>query len=341
MRRSPYTDKSVAQAHHWVVKALDTLEEVRALTPSGKTRLGAYSRLYYSAHHTAVALLRLIGNRAKSHTAIRSEFGKQWVKQRSFPARYGKVLTTLSTERQKADYGEYVPTLLSDLKKHEAVVEAFIKRAQKEIPPISTNKILSMLVHENSKIRDFSFDMYCPKSYFHHTRFTVWCPKGRVTDVWLSKLLNAQRRTLRALSVLEAKDYVLGLNSRVNQYAEEHLVMLDFDDQSSLPAHQFKSEPGFFFRTHSGFHFIGSKLYSLKEWKAKMRRYSRIASRQHVDLSMKRGYATLRLTSSPRKPMAPAYIGRSGLWPDANDRPKHGVTTFPGKARRLVLVKKR
>ena len=311
MPRIPYTAKSVEQAHGWIVKAIDTLGEARVLIPSGQTRLGAYSRLYYSAHHTAVALLRLVGNRARTHSAIKSEFGKRWVKQRSFPPSYGKVLKMLYTERTKADYDEYVPTMLKDLEKHAAVVEAFIKRAQKEIPPISTAKILSTLVRENSKIMDFSFDMYCPKSYFHHTRFTTWCPKGRVTDTWLKKLLNAHRRTLQGLSVPEAKDYVIGLNSRVNQYAEEHLILLDFDDLSSIPSHQLKGEPGFFFRTHRGFHFIGSKLYRLKEWKVKMRRYSRIASRQHVDLSMKRGYATLRLTSSPRKSVVPAYIGRS------------------------------
>ena len=271
MARDPYTAKSVERAHHWIAKAIDTLEEARALIPSGQTRLGAYSRLYYSAHHAAVALLRLIGNNAKKHQAIISEFGKRWVKQRTFPRRYGKVLKTLYTERDKADYGEYVPTSLRDLERHAAVVEAFIKRAQKKIPLISTAKILSVLVHENPKIMDWSFDIYCPKSYFHHTRFTSWCPKGRVTDDWLVTLLNSHRRTLKALSVPEAKDYVLGLNSRVNQYAEEHIIMLDFDDISSLPAHQLKGEPGFFFRTQSGFHFIGSKLYSLQAWKTKMR----------------------------------------------------------------------
>ena len=228
-----------------------------------------------------------------------------------FPARYGKVLKTLYGDREKADYGEYVPTTLEDLDKYDATVQAFILRAQKEITPISTDNILSVLVHENSNIRDFSFDIYCPKSYFHHTRFTAWCPKGRMTDTWLRKLLNLNRRTLKALSVPEANDYVLGLNSRVNQYASEHLILLDFDDLSTFPYKKFKGEPGFFFRTHSGFHFIGSKLYGLTEWKAKMRGYSKIASRQHFDLSMKRGYATLRLTSSPRKPVVPAFIGRS------------------------------
>ena len=96
MAKDPYAAKSIEQAHHWIAKAIDALEEARALIPRGQTRLGAYSRLYYSAHHAAVALLRLIGkSTVKRHQAIISEFGKQWIMQRSFPARYGKVLNTL------------------------------------------------------------------------------------------------------------------------------------------------------------------------------------------------------------------------------------------------------
>ena len=311
MPKPSYTVKSVEQAHRWITKALDALAEAHALIPSGRTRLGAYNRLYYSAHHTAVALLRLSGNSSKKHAGIISAFGEEWVVRRGFPPLYGKALNTLHDDRRKADYGDYVPTTLKDLDKYNTRVTAFIVRAQKEIPPISIDNILSVLVEENSSIRDFSFDICCPKSYFHHTRFTAWCPKGRMTDAWLRKLLNSSRRTLQALRVPEAKDYVLGLNSRVNQYASEHLVLLDFDDLSTFPYEKFESEPGFFFRTHSGFHFIGSQLYELKEWKAKMRGYSKIASRQDFDLSMKRGYATLRLTSSPRKPVVPAFIGRS------------------------------
>ena len=101
MVREYYAAKSIERAHHWIAKAIDTLVEARALIPSGQTRLGAYSRLYYSAHHTAVALLRLIGNNTKKHQAIISEFGKQWVEQRSFPPRYGKALNTLHKERDK------------------------------------------------------------------------------------------------------------------------------------------------------------------------------------------------------------------------------------------------
>ncbi|MGA9115803.1 MAG: HEPN domain-containing protein [Bacteroidota bacterium] len=306
-----YSDRDIERAHHWIVRAIDALEEARVLIPSGRTRLGAYSRLYYSAHHTAVALLRLIGNSANTHDAIKNQFGKAWVTQRGFPVRYGALLKTYYEDRRKADYGEYVPTMQRDLEVRVRVVDALIHRAQKQIPPISMARIITLLVQDNPTIRDFSFDFYCPRSYHHHTRFTVWCPKGRLTDRWLRRLLASATRTAKALGISDATDYVLGINSRVNQYEDAHLLMLDFDNVSSVPYHMFASEPGFFFRTHSGFHFLGGRLYRYANWKKRMRRYSRVASRDHCELSLKRGYGTLRITASRKKPVVPAYVGRS------------------------------
>jgi len=190
-------------------------------------------------------------------------------------------------------------------------VRRFIRRAQKEIPPVSMPQVLAMLVSENPEIRDFSFDVYCPKSYYHHTRFTIWCPKGRLSSAWIDCLRGNTLRTLKNLRVGEYRDYVLGLNSRVNQYEDQHLVMLDFDNVSTVPVHQFHDEPGFFFRTESGFHFIGSRLYPFAEWRRRMKAFSKIASKQHYVLSCKRGYATLRFTASSRKPFVPTYTGRS------------------------------
>lgn len=311
MENKTYSSKQIERAHWWLAKAIDTLAEAKLLIPSGQTRLGARNRLYYSAHHVARALLQLIGNQAKNHTAIVNQFGQEWVKKRNFPASYGKLLNKLHNDRDKADYGEYVPTFQSDIERIARQVENLIKKARQIIPPVSTAKILSLLVEANPKIRDFSFDIYSPKSYYHHTRFTIWCPKGRITDSWLKTLLNSMIKSLRALKVKHAETYVIGLNSRVNQYEPMHIIMLDFDDISTIPEDKFKNEPGFIFRTGSGFHFIGAKLYDYETWKKRMKSFLPLASKQHYELSLKRGYATLRLTASSRKPIAPIYIGKS------------------------------
>lgn len=311
MPNETFSPKQIERAHWWLAKAIDTLAEAKLLIPSGQTRLGAQNRLYYSAHHIARALLQLIGNQSKTHKAIVNQFGLEWVGKRGFPTSYGRLLNNLYDDRDKADYGEYVPTFESDIKSLAKQVENFIKKARQVIPPVSTAKILSLLVQANPEIRDFSFDIYCPKSYYHHTRFTTWCPKGRVTDTWLKTLLNSTKKTLRGLKVKNSEAYVIGLNSRVNQYEPMHIIMLDFDDISTIPESKFKGEPGFIFRTGSGFHFIGSKLYDYNSWKKRMKSFLPLASKQHYDLSLKRGYATLRLTASVRKPIAPIYIGRS------------------------------
>ncbi len=303
--------KQIERAHWWLAKATDTLAEAKLLIPSGQTRLGARNRLYYSAHHTARALLELIGNHSKTHKAIVNQFGLEWVEKRGFPELYGRLLNELYDDRDKADYGDCNPTFQGGVERIAGHVEKFIKRARREIPSVTTSKILSLLVEPNPEIRDFSFDVYCPKSYYHHTRFTAWCPKGRLTDSWIKTLLNSTVKSLRTLRVKHAESYVIGLNSRVNQYGPKHILMLDLDDMSTLPRDKFKNEPGFFFRTGSGFQFIGSCLYDYSEWKKRMKSFVPLASKQHYDLSLKRGYATLRLTASPRKPIAPVYIGQS------------------------------
>jgi uncharacterized protein len=201
MPSKDFLPKQVERAHWWMAKAIDTLAEARLLIPSGQTRLGARNRLYYSAHHTARALLELVGIHSQKHNAIINQFGLEWVGKRGFPATYGRLLNTLYDDRDKADYGEYVPTFQDDVERTAQQVENFIKRARREIPPVSTAKVLALLVESNPEIRDFSFDIYCPKSYYHHTRFTAWCPKGRLTDKWLTTLLNSTVKTLRALKV--------------------------------------------------------------------------------------------------------------------------------------------
>lgn len=311
MPKEIFQPEKIERAHWWLAKAIDTSAEAKLLIPSGQTRLGARNRLYYSAHHAAVALLNLVGKPPKTHSAVIRLFGQEWVTRRNFPKSYARLLSQLYSDRDKADYGDYVPTFQEDIERLSKQVEQFISRARQEIPPVSIAKILAILVEENPAIRDFSFDVYCPRSYYHHTRFTAWCPKGRITDRWLKILISSTTKSLVTLKVKHASSYVLGLNSRVNQYEPSHIIMLDFDDMSTLPQDKFKNEPGFFFRTGSGFHFIGSRLYAFDEWKKKMKSFLPLASKQHYELSLKRGYATLRLTSSPRKPIAPVYIGRS------------------------------
>jgi uncharacterized protein (UPF0332 family) len=312
VKHEEFTPKNIERAHWWLAKATDSLEEARILLPSGRTRSGATSRLYYAAHHAACSLLRLVGVTTRSHSAVKNAFGQQWIKRRGLPVKFAALLVRLEDDRHAADYGEFVATDRRSMERSFREVRDFIARARREIPEVTTAQILALIVEKNPEIRDFSFDIYCPKTYFHHTRLTAWTPKGRVSAAWLERLLREAKSALQALRVAEAEDYVLGLNSRVNQYRPQHILMLDLDDVSSVLRSKFANEPGFLFRTGSGFHFIGARLYSYAEWKSRMRSFLPLASKQHYQLSVARGYGTLRLTSSARKPQKPVYIGQTG-----------------------------
>lgn len=173
MSREEFAPRNIERAHWWIAKAVDSHEEARVLLPSGKTRSGARNRLYYAAHHAACALLRLIGVTTRSHQAVKNNFGKEWIRKRKLPVRFGPLLAELEADRLAADYGEFVATDRRAMERTFAKVSAFVLRAQREIPPVTTAQILAILVERNPAIRDFSFDIYCPKSYFHHTRLTA------------------------------------------------------------------------------------------------------------------------------------------------------------------------
>lgn len=160
--KEPYKPQAVAWAHHWMVKAFDTLAEARTLMSNGQTGLETYNRLYDATRYARVALLALLGKPAKTRKALLNEFGVQWVARRKFPTSYSRLLTTLSKERNMANHGQCVPTLQGDVSRRMRTVEALLKRASKEIPPFSARRALEALAAENPKIREFSFEFYCP-----------------------------------------------------------------------------------------------------------------------------------------------------------------------------------
>jgi hypothetical protein len=45
------------------------------------------------------------------------------------------------------------------------------------VPRVEVFDILRSILEENEgTIKDFSFDIYCPKTYSHYTRLTFWQP---------------------------------------------------------------------------------------------------------------------------------------------------------------------
>lgn len=191
------------------------------------------------------------------------------------------------------------------------MVAKAIEKTSALTPRLPIEDLLSPITGKGTAIADISFDIYCPKAYKHHTRLTMWMPRIMANGDHVTKALKKGRSMLKACGVRDVNGYVIGLNSRVNQYKEQHLLMLDFDDTTyeELPLAALKKEPGVLLRTASGFHFLGLKLYDYAAWRARLKALRRVAAADHIDLSLQRGYATLRMSASPRKPFAPIVWG--------------------------------
>jgi DNA polymerase-3 subunit alpha len=174
-------------------------------------------------------------------------------------------------------------------------------------------EIASVHRHE---VRDLSFDIYCPKSYSHHFRFTMWLPPDSVIfDVDISKLIEQARLFAGYLESEKNGDYAIGLNSRVNQYAEKHLLMLDLDSIDDAAIQRLGEYGGYLLKSGRGYHFIGKALISTREaWEGALRELGEVSElkphidESHIDMSLKRGYSTLRILESPAKPQRPMMI---------------------------------
>jgi hypothetical protein len=97
-------------------------------------------------------------------------------------------------------------------------------------PRIEVTDILKGIYEDNrAKVKDFSFDIYCPKTYSHHNRLTFWQPPFYLDIISPKSLTFNTRKLLKALRVKKHTDYVVGINSKLNQYSPVHMVMLDID----------------------------------------------------------------------------------------------------------------
>lgn len=165
------------------------------------------------------------------------------------------------------------------------------------------------------QVRDFSYDVYCPKTYSHHTRLTFWQPPFYLRKYSYSQLQTTAIQMLKSLGVKNYRDYVVGINSRVNQYDEHHFLLLDFDSKAPEIIRSLRQTRGYVFQSGRGLHFVGAELLmSDRAWRVAMQRaqgdevLGRHIDQKFIEYSLARGYGTLRVTKGTNKPHVPRFF---------------------------------
>ena len=275
----------------------------------------AVVHLYFTCFYISQAMLCHILQANPSHANVESNLHKSYGRNPDFPRRYVDLHVRLHKMRLEFDYHTTHTPDPDDLKNQLKILTAYVKFALHVVPRVEVTDLLRSVSEDNpDKIKDFSFDIYCPKTYSHHTRLTFWQPPFYLDIFSVSHIASGAMRFLRGLRVRRSKNYVVGLNSRVNQYKDDHLIMLDIDSVNPVIEAALKPVGGILLKSGRGFHFIGKKIISgIKPWRSTMRRFLRHSTlkkhidKDHIEISMQRGYATLRVTASPIKPTVPYF----------------------------------
>lgn len=99
---------------HRIEKAEASLKEVKVLYEIGHYSTAA-SRLYYAAFYSASALLAKEKFEIKTHTGIRNELNRAFVKSGVLSREQGRLYSKLFDLRQLGDYGDVKEVTKEDL----------------------------------------------------------------------------------------------------------------------------------------------------------------------------------------------------------------------------------
>lgn len=310
-----YSHKQKKRASTLLSLALSELEASETLTDAGLAREALF-HMYFCCFYASQALLVPSIKAKPTHKSLEGSLHKHYGKSKSFPRRYVELHSLLHGLRNTYSYRvtQSPPPKLIEQKLR--VLQAYVAFAFRSVPALDTAQILAAVLADNQgKIKDFSYDIYCPKTYSHHTRITLWQPPSYLEVFSVAQVQNQMRRALKDLRVRRPNDYVVGINSKLDQYGGTHLVMLDIDSLDASVENALSEIGGILLKSGRGFHFIGNNVVvGQKNWEKLMRQLKRhkelknYIDQAHIDISLRRGYATLRVTTSKVKPQAPVFF---------------------------------
>jgi len=102
-------NESVAQKkliELWLEKAGEALASAELELNAGHTNF-AVNRLYYACFYAVTALLLRDGKQFARHSAVKSEFGRTYIKPGRLDVKWNKFYQKLFDDRQE---GDYIPT---------------------------------------------------------------------------------------------------------------------------------------------------------------------------------------------------------------------------------------
>lgn len=307
--------KKKKQANTKLSVALGEYEAASALIEK-KFYRESVIHLYFCSFYLSQAVCADLLKPNPSHKNVETQLNKKYGKGGGeVPKLYVKLHGKLHKTRNEMSYQTPIVPPEELIKQLYKTLSAYVECVNKKLSKVATLDIISDIYNRNQVlVKDFSYDIYCPKTYSHHNRITFWQPPFYLHVYTTEKLMREARAFIKKLKIRKSENYVLGLNSRVDQYSSNHYLMLDFDSLDTAVESALDGIRGVLLKSGRGYHFIGYNIIEgQKAWEKEMRRISRIKQlkgkidQDHIDISIRRGYSTLRITNSPIKPNEPIF----------------------------------
>ncbi len=271
-----YTLQKKKKASTLLSLGLSELEAAESLIEAELFRESVV-HLYFCAFYVSQALLQNQLSTKSGHEAVERQLHKTYGRSRWFRRRYVELHSFLHNMRNEFNYRvTHVPNPRL-VKSKLTVLRAYVAFAYRYVPKVETLDILRGIYEKNSNIiKDLSYDIYCPKTYSHHTRVTFWQPPFYLDIFSVDQLAGQSKLMLKGLKVRRHQDYVVGLNSRMDQYKPIQLIMLDIDSVDSAVEHELKAYGGVLLKSGRGFHFIAHRIFENQSaWEKEMKRFKR------------------------------------------------------------------
>ncbi len=294
----------IAHAH------LKVAEQLHAAGSHG----AAIARAYYAAYFSAQAALADLGSKSTTHKFWIGKFNKRFGTGKSWvPKLYVKTLNELRVLRDTYDYHGSLPDDYHQAESFVTRVSKLVKKVMSKTPLLYYPEFIEDIASGVDWEFGLEFDYYCPKAYIHKERIQIQVLGDSYDQHYCKRIKLAGKRAIKTLGASREEDYVLGWNNRLGQRADGYLLFLDIDhnDEPTVKA-ALKGRKGWLFKSGNGFHFVGSEVYSsTKQWvhrfekAAKSKKLKHLVDPAHVEFSIRRGYSTLRISSSPAKPFVP------------------------------------
>ncbi|MCZ7627288.1 MAG: DNA-binding protein [Candidatus Methylomirabilota bacterium] len=112
-----------------IQKAKESLDAARSLLRDGYPDFAA-SRAYYAMFYVAEALLAIMGQSYRKHSAVITAFGLEYAKQAKLDAKFHQYLIAAQNYRNVGDYGIEAHVSKADAESVCAWAEAFIRVAE-------------------------------------------------------------------------------------------------------------------------------------------------------------------------------------------------------------------